>query len=152
MLVLRCDFFYFVVLQFHLCQIFCLCFIYGYFLPSSPHQKDAPGQMKYKEKHLAVQMSFSSLVSLLVLNSLVFSLLLQRHFWFTYLRLCKSLLNSKQQVISLNKISKHLLIRHIYICTAHFISLDPKALLKYSRTLKLKSILEALILLHFSLI
>lgn len=34
------------------------------------------------------------------------------------------------RVISLNKISRHLIIRHIYISTADFISLDPKVLLK----------------------
>lgn len=49
------------------------------------------------------------------------------------------------RVISLNKISRHL-IRHIYICSARFISLDPKALLKCSRMLKLKNIFEVLIL------
>lgn len=54
------------------------------------------------------------------------------------------------RVISLNKISRHLIRWHIYICTAHFISLDPKALLKCSRMLKLKNILEVLIL-SFSL-
>lgn len=49
------------------------------------------------------------------------------------------------RVISLNKISRHL-IKHIYICRTRFISLDPKALLKCSRMLKLKNVFEVLIL------